>query len=161
MGYEDSVYEPNRVAAAFYEMWIGLMLLDVGIALTPCLTREEQYAVGENREGVEIKLDRRMASTGNLYIEVAEKAHPDRAEYSPSGIHRGDNTRVFLIGDYDRWWAFHLDTFRKMDMRGRLPRVRMPTSIGFLLPVSWADEYCACRWTRAGGFSGRFPCLTG
>jgi hypothetical protein len=100
-----------------------------------------QYQKGESRTGVEIKNDQKFASTGNLYIEVAEKAAPRPGDYAQSGIWRGDNTKLFVIGDYEQIFIFPLHTLQSLCRSGRYRQVTTPTSVGFLLPAADAPLY--------------------
>ncbi len=58
----------------------------------PCIivcaysSRDYQNEHGESASGIEIKYDMKLKETGNLYIETAEKSHPDIPDYTPSGI---------------------------------------------------------------------------
>ena len=54
----------------------------------------------------EIKRDGKFRETGNLYIETAEKSHPDKYEFIPSGIMRQDNSWLFVIGDEKTIYIF-------------------------------------------------------
>ena len=47
-------------------------------------SREDQLK-GETKAGIEIKFDDKCETTGNLYIETAEKTNPNDAEFRPSG----------------------------------------------------------------------------
>ena len=101
---------------------------------------------GENREGVEIKRDGLFRNSGNLYIEVAEKAMPRDGQYVPSGIYRNDNTRVYLIGDERLMWTFDKNKLIELHKNGRFREpTPKPTSKGFLLPVQTADKLCRSR----------------
>ena len=83
-----------------------------------------------------------MIETGNIYIEVKEKAHPDNANYVDSGIFRNDNTWLYLIGNYTTVYIFGKSLLKLMYKSGKYKEVQISTSIGFLLPVEVADKYC-------------------
>src|SRR5262245_41153395 len=51
-------------------------------------SRAYQYAEGESRQRIEIKHDMKYATSGNLYVELQEKAHPRPGSYVDSGINR-------------------------------------------------------------------------
>ena len=68
-----------------------------GVKITPYKTREEQLNIGENSFCVEIKYDEISIDSPNIYIEVAEKGHPNNLYYVDSGIYRGDNEWLYLI----------------------------------------------------------------
>ncbi len=90
--------------------------------------------------GAEIKRDGKFRETGNLYIEVAEKAHPNNGNYVPSGICREDNSWLYIIGDEKTFYVLSPKILRMMT--GRYKHVQTPTSKGFLLPVRDAEKYC-------------------
>ena len=70
-----------------------------GIVVVAYSSRRWQNERGENMLGAEIKRDGKFRQTGNLYIETAEKSHPDNPAYVPSGIMRSDNSWLYVIGD--------------------------------------------------------------
>ena len=70
-----------------------------GIVVVAYSSRRWQDERGENMLGAEIKRDGKFRQTGNLYIETAEKSHPDNPVYVPSGIMRSDNSWLYVIGD--------------------------------------------------------------
>lgn len=106
-------------------------------------SRRFQIAHGENMLGAEIKRDGKFRQTGNLYIETAEKAHPDNPRYVPAGIQREDNSWLYVIGDEQTLFIFSTKYLRLL--AGRYRVVETPTSIGFLLPVAEAEKYCLRR----------------
>src|SRR3990167_4524764 len=89
--------------------------------------------------GAEIKRDGRFRETGNLYIETAEKSHPNNPAYIPSGIYRADNSWLYVIGDEKEIWIFSVKYLRLLSRRFRV--VKNPTSMGFLMPTAEADKY--------------------
>ena len=54
-----------------------------GIVVVAYSSRRWQDERGENMLGAEIKRDGKFRQTGNLYIETAEKSHPDNPVYVP------------------------------------------------------------------------------
>ena len=107
-----------------------------------------QYEYGENGQGIEFKYQIRYAETGNLWIEFAEKAHPDRDYYVDSGILRKDNSWAWATGDYSIIYLFSkkqligwyknyapsLNYFRVLENNTK-------TSKGYLMPKAWAIDY--------------------
>ena len=89
--------------------------------------------------GAEIKNDERFRQTGNLYIEVAEKSHPVKPNYTPSGIMRADNSWLYVIGDIKTVWIF--STKYLVMLKDRYPPMQTPTSIAHLMPMAAADKY--------------------
>lgn len=113
----------------------------LGITLHVYKTREEQYYIGESREGYEIKYDERVFGengdppTNNLYIEIAEKSIPSVKNYSPSGIYRTDNSTEYVIGDHTVLFLFKKKRLQELRRTGKYEERQIPTSRGFLLPV--------------------------
>jgi len=116
--------------------------------LEPFTSPEGQYERGENKKGVEIKYDMMCKKTGNLYIEYAEKSSAGNIKYVNSGILKKDNSKYFLIGNYDRFWIFPkkilVDTYineKEKDRKNRDFRfIKKKTSKGFLLPIKKAEK---------------------
>lgn len=116
-----------------------------GIVLQPIQSQSKQLT-GENLLGLEIKHDHRFRETGNLYIETHEKSHPANRDYVKSGILRADNSWLFGIGDYQRFFVFATSTLRLISGRKDLPwrkTTTTDTSRGILLPVEQAEIYAA------------------
>lgn len=127
---------------------IGLQFQDVvtralyqrGIVVVGYSSRRFQIREGENMLGAEIKRDGNFRKTGNLYIETAEKSHPANHDFVPSGIHREDNSWLFVIGDEECIWIFSTKYLRMLEPR--YEKKQIPTSVGFLLPLADAEKYC-------------------
>ena len=90
--------------------------------------------------GAEIKRDGNFRKTGNLYIETAEKSHPDNKNYVPSGIFRKDNSWLFVIGDEETLYIFATKYLQRLS--DRYKEVIKTTSIGRLMPIAEAEKYC-------------------
>lgn len=153
------IEEDRRLYANGYykkQLEVGLQFQDVvtrelylrGIVVVGYASKRFQIEHGENMLGAEIKRDDKFRSTGNLYIEVAEKSHPDNPRFVPSGIMREDNSWLFVIGDEKTVWVFSTKYLRMMTVeakQSRYERRQKTTSIGYLLPVHDADRYCVRR----------------
>lgn len=135
-GYYDRMLEHGLV----FQDIITTALYQRGLVIVGYSSRRFQNERGENMLGAEIKRDDKFRNTGNLYIEVAEKSHPNRPYYTPSGIMRNDNSWLFVIGDESMVWIFSTLWLRKMVARWH--KVEKPTSIGHLMPIVDADKYC-------------------
>lgn len=145
----------EQYANGYYkeQLEIGLQFQDVvtrelyqrGIVIVGYASRRFQQEEGENMLGAEIKRDGNFRETGNLYIEVAEKAHPDRAAYTPSGINRADNSWLFVIGDEKTIYIFSTKYLRMLVKSRDWRRYEGPTSIGYLCPLVDAERYCLRR----------------
>jgi len=114
-----------------------------GIVVVAYSSRRWQDKLGENMLGAEIKRDGKFMQTGNLYIETAEKSHPDNPAYVPSGIMRSDNSWLYVIGDEKTLYVFSVKYLRKL--AGRFKSIVTPTSRAFLMPIPDADNYCIRR----------------
>jgi hypothetical protein len=132
------VYRQNMTEAGLVYQDFVSDLLDrvIGLRVAVYGSKFYQYQKGESRTGVEIKFDQKYADTGNLYIETDEKAIPRHGDYARSGIWRGDNTKLFVIGNYEEIFVFPLHRLQSLCRSGHYREVRTPTSIGFLLPAA-------------------------
>lgn len=138
--YGDKLEEGLR-----FEDFVAGVLHRRGIILVSLHSRYSQYNIGENLLGAEIKRDSKYPETDNLYIEIAEKAHPDNKFYVPSGIYRNDNSWLYIIGDEACFWIFATRWLRRLHKTGRyVEPPPKPTACGFKLPLSDANKYC-CR----------------
>lgn len=139
-------YEEKLKTGAEYEKHIAKVLNEkLGITLDFFVGKEEQLK-GETKQGIEIKHDERMKETGNLYIEYSEKSHPNLPGYYPSGISRDDNTWLYIIGDYNNVYLFGKNQLKLL--ADEFKHVQTPTSEGFLIPVTRADNLCLMKlWT--------------
>lgn len=138
--YGNGYYAEKLEQGLQFQDFCTRQLYQRGIVIVGYASRKYQNAEGENMLGAEIKRDGNFRKTGNLYLEVAEKAHPDRPNYTASGIMREDNSWLFVIGDEECLWVFSTKWLRKM--KDRYKQTRTPTSIAHLMPVSEADKYC-------------------
>lgn len=106
-----------------------------GIPIVQYASQLYQMSVGESRQGFEIKHDEKFSKTGNLWIEVAEKARPRNGDYVSSGIYREDNSWLYIIGDYDIIFIHAQRILRAISECGRyeIRENDTRTSRGFLL----------------------------
>ena len=87
--------------------------------------------------GAEIKRDGKFRETGNIYIETSEKSHPDKPEFTPSGILRKDNSWLYVIGDEKTIYIFSTKYLQLLANRYQVKET--PTSRGFIMPISEAE----------------------
>lgn len=118
----------------------------LNIGLVNFQTKEYQYKFGENLQGFEIKLDKVFETSGNLWIEIAERQDP-YTPYSESGIFRKDNAWTYCIGNYDVLYLFSRKTLVGLYESGCYPTIHnnIMTSRGFLLPKSDAEKYASTK----------------
>lgn len=133
-------YEALRAEGEAFESHIARLLYErCGWDVQPNYTLEGQRK-GENRGGVEVKFDRAFRRTGNLFIEVAEKAQPPRKSYVPSGVMRSDNAWLWVIGSYEEAFVFGKRSLRRWVLEKGWRFRQTETSQGFLMPVSFARD---------------------
>ena len=137
--YKNGYYLKKLEEGLQFQDVVTQALYQRGIVVVGYSSRRFQNSHGENMLGAEIKRDGNFRDTGNLYIEVAEKSHPDNPAYIDSGIMRADNSWLFVIGDELDIWIFSTKYLRKL--KGRYKHVETPTSRAFLMPLSEADNY--------------------
>ena len=117
----------------------------LNINIVECKTMFEQYNIGENLFGMEIKFDNLYKKYGNLFIETAEKTKPENPNWIPSGIERGDNSWLYLQGDYKVCYIFGKKTLKRLnenlDKLEGASRKETPTSQGFTIPKKYAEQY--------------------
>ena len=138
--YSKGYYAEKLEQGLQFQDVVTRALYQRGIVVIGYASRRFQNTHGENMLGAEIKRDGEFRKTGNLYIEVAEKSHPDNPHYVDSGIMRKDNSWLFVIGDEQTIWIFSTKYLRNMTSRWR--QVTKTTSIGHLMPLADADKYC-------------------
>jgi len=145
MNYE--AYRRNKIESGllYQDFIVDLMLQVLRFPVTIYSSRLYQTTVGEGPAGVQIKHDEKFARTGNLWIEVAEKARPRAGDYVPSGIYRDDNSWLYVIGNYDIVFVFTKVLLQLYAASGRYPIQEnlTGTSKGFLLPALAARRSAA------------------
>jgi len=122
-----------------YQDFVTDYLQKQGITITNHSSRHYQHTRGENKAGMEIKFDGKRKTTGNLYIEVAEKTDRDNPYYVQSGIWR--ECTEYVIGDYEIIYRLPILQLRKVYHLGthREIEIKMRTSKGFCLPEKTAQ----------------------
>lgn len=130
-------------ALEFQDFVVDLFLKELGIAISNYSSRYYQMNYGENRQGIEIKLDTRILETGNVSIEVAEKSKAVNVSWVPSGIMRNDNTWLYVQGNYNIVFVFGKSFLKQLYDAKYKDKVWMPkpTIKTFLMPVEEAEKY--------------------
>lgn len=156
-----------------YQDFITQKLLQYGIVLLPYNSLINQIKKGENMAGFEIKHDLRWhgevvsfdthknisvvyneeKATGNLFIETSEKTNADNLNYINSGIFRNDNSFMYIIGDYSKFFIFAkkdlLNAFNAKDIKSidgknyssiKYERKNIATANGFLISEKEAEN---------------------
>ncbi len=123
-------------------------LLKCGIFVQPFAAKKNQIEIGESPQGVEIKYDGTSAKSGRLSIEVAEKSRNDpNLPWTPSGIMRGDNTRLYVQGNRRCLWIFAIHHIRHW-YQTRKPEIseKFGTIQTFYLAYDAAEKVAAMVW---------------
>jgi hypothetical protein len=140
-------YRRNKIESGllYQDFVVDTLSHTIGLIIQVYSSRVYQYAIGESRQGIEIKHDELYAHTGNLWIEISEKAVPRDGDYCPSGIFRRDNSWLYVIGDYDTIFIFPQVHLRALVSAKRFPieENKTRTSQGFRLRDDFARKYAA------------------
>lgn len=104
--YPDAPRTTTFQEGAEFQDFVCVELAKAGIVLQNLCSRRYQMELGENIQGVEIKLDRRLHDTGRLSVEVAEKPSAKFERWIPSGIFRDDNSWLYVQGNWREFFVF-------------------------------------------------------
>jgi len=142
--YSDCKDPKSYQSGLEFQDFVGELLQEeLGIVITNYQSQRFQFGVGENKQGIEIKLDRDILRTGNVSIEVAEKTKAGNLHFVPSGIYRSDNSWLYLQGNWDIIFIFSKNILCLLHKSGRYKTDTLPTLQRFLLSVSDAKKYAA------------------
>lgn len=127
-----------------YQDFITIQLLkQLGWSLNQLASKKYNIDVGESMSGIEIKNDKRMSETGNLYIET-EEHHYQSEKFVPSGVNRKDNTILWCIGDdkvayimVKKQLKFLCDNYERFGFK----KAQTHNSKGILIPLKWLDDH--------------------
>lgn len=125
-----------------YQDFVVEQLYKIGLPIISYSSKEFQSLIGENKAGIEIKLDQNFRKTNNFYIEYEEKSNENNLNFIKSGILRNDNTWLYLIGDYETIYIFSKKQLILLLNSDTLKKVETKTSKGILLPISLSEKYC-------------------
>jgi hypothetical protein len=143
--YPDSVNETSVQDGLEFQDMVCDLLRPYGVFIQNYSSRRYQFDVGENPQGIEIKLDRRCTETGRLSIEVAEKSKAANANFVPSGIYRKDNTWLYVQGNQNVIYLFGRSFLRSLHKTGKYKEHTEPTVKAFFLPFEAADRYAVLK----------------
>jgi hypothetical protein len=120
-----------------FQDFVATMLHDkLGITITNYGSKNFQWLEGENKQGIEIKLDR-------LSIEIAEKTKSNNLLFVPSGIYRHDNTWLYVQGNPHILFIFAKSTLILLHKSGKYKMHEEPTIKAFYLPFVDCYKYAA------------------
>lgn len=140
--YNNGYYQRKLQQGLEFQDVVTKELYQRGIVVVGYASRRFQNSEGENMLGAEIKRDDNFRTTGNLYIETAEKSHPDNPRFVPSGIMRQDNSWLFVIGDEQTIYIFSTKYLRMLVKQKKWRFIGdKPTSQGYLMPIDDAEKY--------------------
>jgi len=146
-GHSDSY----KVGEEFQD-FVCIELAKQGIIIQNINSKKFQYETGENLQGFEIKYDSRCTGdngtspTNQLSIEIAEKTNENNRDYVKSGIYRGDNTWLYIQGNYMMFWVFSVKILRMLYESERYKIYEQPTIKTFFIPIKDADKFCAKKY---------------
>jgi len=116
---------------------------NLGITITNYSSMKWQFTTGENRQGIEIKLDRTCTNTNRLSIEIAEKSKAINPLFVPSGIYRNDNSWLYIQGTPRIIFVFAKSLLIGLHKSGKYDEHEEPTIKAFFLPFDDARKYAA------------------
>lgn len=140
MNNHSTYYETKLMSGSKFQDFIAVEFAKIGIPITNFSSKLYQIKKGENLQGFEIKNDEMFRKTGNIWIECSERFKPEN-EYVESGIFRSDNTRFYVIGDYQGVFLMQKKILKLLSKKYEERENTRKTSKGFLLPVLKAEEY--------------------
>ena len=111
-----------------YQDFITKELLKIGISVNAYQSVYYQMEYGESASGIEIKNDRQMAKTGNVYIEFNQTTLRG-SQNRDSGINQKDDSWLYVIGDFEKFYIF-----AKTQLKSLLEKVKKK-------PQYWWDTY--------------------
>ena len=144
INYPDSKDKDSFESGLQFQDFVAELFHDkLGVTITNYQSRGYQFGKGENKQGIEIKLDRDILETNNVSIEIAEKSRASLSDYTPSGIYRADNTWLYVQGNYKIVFVFAKSTLIVLHKSGKYPEYELPTIRKFHLPIADARKYAA------------------
>jgi len=140
--YKDSKNKTSIEDGLGFQDLVMDTLAEHGIIVQNYTSKEYQFNIGENRQGIEIKLDNRCTETGRLSIEIAEKTAIDNP-WVKSGIYRADSW-LYVHGNKTKIWVFFTDFLRQLHKSKRYAEHEEETIKGFFMPIKDANKYGKC-----------------
>jgi len=150
-GKEDYFIKSLEMSHKF-EIFIECEFALQGVDIQLYHGKNEQYEEGECAAGIEIKNDALIKKTGNVYIEFNERRKND-GQWVNSGILKNDNSRYFLIGDYDAYYILKretlMDCYIDLNIKDKADRkyptiekkcAKRGTSKGFIIPINLVNK---------------------
>lgn len=125
-----------------YQDFISRRLYEFGLVCIPHQSRDYQLKYGESMNGIEIKFDRQLKDTGNIYIEIESKSTYYSNKWCPSGAYSQDNSYLYVIGNYEVAYLFAKNQLRDLYERkkDKIRLVETENSKGFLLTANFLEN---------------------
>ena len=141
--YTENYKNCYKKGAEFQDFVAKILLEELGIPLINYSSEKNQYNIGENKQGIEIKFQSEMTRLKSIYIEVAEKRDKNNKNYVPSGILRNDLTWLWVTGDYNTIYIFPKKFLLKLYESGKfkIKEIKEKTSKGFILHQADIEKY--------------------
>lgn len=140
--YPNEQYRQDFQDGLEYQDFVMEVLAREGLYVQYYVSRKSQYTIGESRQGVEVKLDRRCTE-GRLSIEIAAKTDARLSDWTLGGIYRADNTWLYVQGNYQLIFVFAKTTLHLLHATKRYQEHTLPTVRKFYLPLDDARKYAA------------------
>ncbi len=131
-------WERDKREAEEFQDFVRRCLWRDGLAVDFYGSRKFQVTEGEGPAGLEVKLDRELSRTGNLYIEFSADTSR-RGDFRPSGIERDERIWLWAIGNLQMFAVVQKSILRSFHASGGFREAAanrdgdVPTK-GFLLP---------------------------
>lgn len=125
-----------------YQDYVSRRLYKIGIVCITHQSRDYQIKYGECMNGIEIKFDRQLKDTGNIYIEVESRSAYYTDKWCPSGVFANDNAYLYVIGNYEVAYLFSKKQLQALyeNKAEKLKFVETETSKGFLLSINFLEN---------------------
>jgi len=138
-------YEKSYASGKEFEKFATFLLLAVYyLPINVFKDAKSQMEIGESKQGFEFKRDLQFYKTGNIFIKTKTRSNPGEP-YRNSGIYKGDNSWVYVIGDFKTIFAFGINFLKLLHKTKRYREIiggRRNTVCGFLIPEKDAIKYC-------------------
>ena len=116
------------------------LLYKAGMPICIYGSKKYQIKVGESIGRVEIKHDKVMKTSNNLFIEYAERHDPNKP-FVYSGILRDDNTVFYMIGDYNRTFLLSKPLLISMIQKNNFEKKITQTSMAYVIPIEFLENW--------------------
>ena len=145
VNYPNSKDKNSFESGMEYQDYVADLLRDkLGIVITNYTSAKFQFETGENKQGIEIKLDKDFDSTNQLSIETAEKTKANNPIWVPSGIYRNDNSWLYIQGTFKTTFIFSKNLLIMLHKTKRyVEHTAYGTLKGFFLPMVDCNKYAS------------------